>query len=38
MGFALDDDELQTTGGVASRVLAGKRVLALTMHAIVGDL
>jgi HAD superfamily hydrolase (TIGR01458 family) len=38
MGFALDDDELQTTGGVASRVLAGKRVLALTMPGILDDL
>ena len=38
MGFAIDDDELQTTGGVAARVLAGKRVLALTMPAIVEDL
>ena len=24
LGFALEDDELQTTGGVASRVLAGQ--------------
>ena len=31
LGFAIDDEELQTTGDVASRVLAGKRVLALTM-------
>jgi HAD superfamily hydrolase (TIGR01458 family) len=38
MGFALEDDELQTTGGVASRVLAGKRVLALTMPGILDDL
>jgi HAD superfamily hydrolase (TIGR01458 family) len=38
MGFGLDDDELQTTGGVASRVLAGKRVLALTMPGILDDL
>jgi HAD superfamily hydrolase (TIGR01458 family) len=38
MGFALDDDELQTTGGVAARVLAGKRVLALTMPGILDDL
>jgi HAD superfamily hydrolase (TIGR01458 family) len=38
MGFALDDDELQTTGGVASSVLAGKRVLALTMPGILDDL
>ncbi len=38
MGFALDDEELQTTGGVAARALAGKRVLALTMPGIVDDL
>jgi HAD superfamily hydrolase (TIGR01458 family) len=38
MGVELDDDELQTTGGVASRVLAGKRVLALTMPGILDDL
>ncbi len=38
MGFALDDDELQTTGGVAAKVLAGKRVLALTMPGILDDL
>jgi HAD superfamily hydrolase (TIGR01458 family) len=38
MGFTLDDDELQTTGGVAARVLAGKRVLALTMPGILDDL
>ena len=38
MGFAFDDDELQTTGGVASRVLEGKRVLALTMPGILDDL
>jgi HAD superfamily hydrolase (TIGR01458 family) len=38
MGFGLDDGELQTTGGVASRVLAGKRVLALTMPGILDDL
>jgi len=38
MGFGLDDNELQTTGGVASRVLAGKRVLALTMPGILDDL
>ena len=34
----LDDEELQTTAAAAARALAGKRVLALTMHAIVGDL
>jgi HAD superfamily hydrolase (TIGR01458 family) len=38
VGFAVQDDELQTTGGVASRVLAGKRVLALTMPGILDDL
>jgi HAD superfamily hydrolase (TIGR01458 family) len=38
MGFGLEDDELQTTGGVAARVLAGKRVLALTMPGILDDL
>ena len=38
MGFALDDDELQTTPGAAARELAGKRVLALVMAAIVPDL
>lgn len=38
MGFALDDEELQTTGRVAARVLAGKRVLALTMPGLLDDL
>src|SRR5438477_11506267 len=38
MGFALDDGELQTTGVVAARVLAGRRVLALTMPGILDDL
>jgi HAD superfamily hydrolase (TIGR01458 family) len=38
MGVELDDEELQTTPRAAARTLAGKRVLALTMHAIVGDL
>jgi HAD superfamily hydrolase (TIGR01458 family) len=38
MGFAVDDDEIQTTGSVASKVLAGKRVLALTMPGILDDL
>jgi HAD superfamily hydrolase (TIGR01458 family) len=37
-GFELDDDELQTTPRAAARALAGKRVLALTMPAIVDDL
>jgi HAD superfamily hydrolase (TIGR01458 family) len=38
MGIELDDDELQTTGDVASRALNGKRVLALTMPGILDDL
>ena len=38
MGFALEDSELQTTPGAAARELAGKRVLALVMSAIVPDL
>jgi HAD superfamily hydrolase (TIGR01458 family) len=38
MGFELEEDELQTTGGVAARILAGKRVLALTMPGILDDL
>ncbi len=38
MGFGFEDDELQTTGSVASKVLAGKRVLALTMPGILDDL
>ena len=38
MGFAIDDAELQTTGSVAARVLAGKRVLALTMPGLLDDL
>src|SRR6185437_1578812 len=38
MGFALEDEELQTTGSVASRALKGKRVLALTMPGILDDL
>ena len=38
LGFAIEDDELQTTGGVASRVLKGKRVLALTMPGLLDDL
>jgi HAD superfamily hydrolase (TIGR01458 family) len=36
-GFELDDEELQTTPRAAARALAGKRVLALTMPAIVDD-
>jgi HAD superfamily hydrolase (TIGR01458 family) len=38
LGIELDDDELQTTPMAAARALAGKRVLALTMAAIVEDL
>jgi HAD superfamily hydrolase (TIGR01458 family) len=36
-GFELDDEELQTTPRAAARALAGRRVLALTMPAIVDD-
>jgi HAD superfamily hydrolase (TIGR01458 family) len=38
MGIPLDDEELQTTPRAAATKLAGRRVLALTMHAIVGEL
>ncbi|HSE82816.1 MAG TPA: TIGR01458 family HAD-type hydrolase [Gaiellaceae bacterium] len=38
LGIELDDDELTTTAVVASRLLAGKRVLALTMEAVKDDL
>jgi ribonucleotide monophosphatase NagD (HAD superfamily) len=38
MGIELDDEELQTTPRAAAQALAGRRVLALTMHAIVGEL
>ncbi len=38
MGIEVADEELQTTGGVAARQLAGKRVLALTMPGILDDL
>jgi HAD superfamily hydrolase (TIGR01458 family) len=38
MGFDLDEKELQTTGVAAARALAGKRVLALTMAAVLEDL
>ena len=38
IGIDLDDGELQTTAVAAARALAGKRVLALTMHAVVDDL
>jgi HAD superfamily hydrolase (TIGR01458 family) len=38
LGVELAEDELQTTPVAAARVLAGKRVLALTMPAIRDDL
>jgi HAD superfamily hydrolase (TIGR01458 family) len=38
LGFELDDDEVQTTALAAARELAGKRVLALTMAAVLEDL
>ena len=38
LGFELSDEEVQTTPRAAARALAGKRVLALTMSAIVPDL
>ena len=38
MGFELEDEELQTTPRAAARELAGRRVLALVMPAIVPDL
>jgi HAD superfamily hydrolase (TIGR01458 family) len=38
MGVELDDEELQTTGVVAARALAGRRVLALTMPGLLDDL
>jgi HAD superfamily hydrolase (TIGR01458 family) len=38
MGFELEEEELQTTAVAAARALAGKRVLALTMPAVLEDL
>ena len=38
MGIELEDEELQTTPRAAAATLAGRRVLAMTMHAIVGEL
>jgi HAD superfamily hydrolase (TIGR01458 family) len=38
MGIEVADEELQTTADSAARLLAGRRVLALTMPAIVPDL
>ena len=37
-GIELEDDEIQTGAAAAARALSGKRVLALTMHALIGDL
>jgi HAD superfamily hydrolase (TIGR01458 family) len=37
-GVAVEDDEIQTAAVAAVRRLSGKRVLALTMHALVHDL
>jgi HAD superfamily hydrolase (TIGR01458 family) len=38
IGIEVGDEELQTTGDVAARQLAGKRVLALVMSGILEDL
>ena len=38
IGIELEDDELQTTPRAAARTLSGRRVLALVLQAIVGDL
>lgn len=38
LGIDLQDEDVQTTARAAARALAGKRVLALTMSAIVPDL
>jgi len=38
MGIELEDEELQTAPRAAAHTLAGRRVLALTMHAIVPEL
>jgi len=38
LGLELDDEELQTAPRAAARALAGKRVVALTMSAIVAEL
>jgi HAD superfamily hydrolase (TIGR01458 family) len=37
-GIEADESEIQTAAGAAVRALSGKRVLALTMHALVHDL
>jgi HAD superfamily hydrolase (TIGR01458 family) len=38
LGFELDDDEIETTPLAAARLLAGERVLALTMESVREDL
>jgi HAD superfamily hydrolase (TIGR01458 family) len=38
VGIALGDDELQTTAAAAAHALAGRRVFALVMSALVSDL
>jgi HAD superfamily hydrolase (TIGR01458 family) len=38
LGVELAEEELQTPAAAAARALAGKRVLALTMHSVVADL
>ncbi len=38
MGFEIEEEEVQTAPRAAARALAGRRVLALTMSAIVPDL
>ena len=38
MGIELEPEEVQTTADAAVEALRGKRVLALVMHAFVGDL
>jgi HAD superfamily hydrolase (TIGR01458 family) len=38
VGFELDEDEVQSPAAAAAKVLQGRRVLALTMPALVDDL
>ncbi len=38
MGIELEPEEVQTTADAAVAALAGRRVVALVMHALVGDL
>jgi HAD superfamily hydrolase (TIGR01458 family) len=38
LGVELAEEEIQTPAASAARALAGKRVLALTMHSVVADL